>query len=171
MIKEYGEDVKIVEKGGRTLKQLLQKSAPGQPSVCHHQDCPVCATHEGPGSSKCGQESVGYSATCIICEEEGVVTKYVGEMARNAYTRTKEHQQLLNRRSAHSCLWAHHHQKHLGQLPRFKFKVDRSFKDDCLGRQVNEGIRIWRGEGLGILLNDRSEWNHPGLVRATLERQ
>ena len=109
--------------------------------------------------------------SCLLCRSTGTTTKYVGETSRSAYIRCKEHMALYRRSAYNSVLYNHQHEHHRGQELSFKVEVEATFPDDTLGRQVNEAIRIWQGEAQGTTLNDRTEWNHPGLVRAALERQ
>ena len=112
-----------------------------------------------------------YSMTCLLCKDVGTTTKYVGETSRSAYVRCREHWALLRRRSQRSVLHKHQEDHHPRLEPKFSCKVETTFPDDTLGRQINEAVSIWHGEALGVSMNDRTEWNHPGLPRAALERQ
>ena len=60
--------VRVVEKGGRTVKSILQKSDINPRMRCMKSDCYVCLTKE---SGKCWRESVGYEIWCKKCEGDG----------------------------------------------------------------------------------------------------
>ncbi|XP_022810130.1 uncharacterized protein LOC111347144, partial [Stylophora pistillata] len=98
-IKQQGFNIKVVEKAGIAIKRLLQKSDPFKPRQCGREDCPVCSTG---GKGPCDRESVTYEIKCIQCN-----SVYVGETARSAYTRGKEHTKSLNNKEERSALWKH----------------------------------------------------------------
>ena len=50
----------------------------------------------------------------------------------------------------------------------FGYKVDKSFQDDVLARQLDEAIRIAGEEG--NLLNDKYEWVRPAGVAISINR-
>ena len=93
---------------------------------------------------------------------------YVGETARNLYTRAREHMNKYqsNKTRSESFMTTHQDEKHTGLPPNFKAEVLETFKD-CLSRQVAEGVEIRRG-GPGILYS-KSEWHQPALWRVQSE--
>ena len=60
--------VKVVERGGRSLKQILQRSEVASSGLCGRGDCRLC---EDEGRGMCAKEGVGYIIWCPKCEEEG----------------------------------------------------------------------------------------------------
>ena len=80
---EGGYKIKVVEKTGTTLKEVLLKSNPFKQQRCGREDCMVC---KQAGKGPCNAHGVAYEIECQGCEN-----KYVGETARNAYTRGTEH--------------------------------------------------------------------------------
>ena len=74
--------IKVVEKTGTTLKMVLQKSNQFKQQRCGRGNCLVC-TQAGRGP--CNAHGVTHEIECQGCEN-----KYVGETARNAFTRGTE---------------------------------------------------------------------------------
>jgi hypothetical protein len=115
IVASSGEPIKVVEKGGKAVKSMLQRSNPGKSSECHDMSCLVCKTTEG-GESKflkgsCQSDGVNYTGTCLICQEAGVRKVYHGESSRNLFTRSREHHQDFNKRDSdnkHSSAWMKH---------------------------------------------------------------
>ena len=58
LLDDAGFNVRVVEKGGRSMRSVLQRSDVSPPQTCLYGDCPICLT-EGKGK----------------CEVEGVVCK------------------------------------------------------------------------------------------------
>ena len=81
--------LKLVEKTGTTLKEMLQKSDPFKRQRCGREDCLVC---KQAGKGPCNAHGVTYEIECQGCKH-----KYIGETARNAYTRGTEHTEGLEK--------------------------------------------------------------------------
>ena len=67
-----GYRVKLVEKAGSKLTQLLTRSDPfgGQP--CERMDCPPCASKSLTGKVfPCWKTNLTYKATCLRCQAGG----------------------------------------------------------------------------------------------------
>ena len=56
--------IRVVEKGGCTLKSMLQKSNIVPNKKCWDSNCPVCQTEE---KGLCCRENAGYSIQCLTC--------------------------------------------------------------------------------------------------------
>ena len=151
---------KIVEKGGMTIERSLMRPNPIGNDKCGKEDCEACKS----GSKMCHKNNVGYNFECKPCAE--LDAKYFGETARNLYTRGGEHLKKYNRRDPNSFIKKHQDEYHNGEPPDFKMKVVKSFKDP-LSRQVSEAIHIKNHKG--ILLNSKSEFFQPPLVRIRQE--
>ena len=74
--------VKVIEKAGLTMKQLLQRSDPYPKKRCERVDCAVCEIGK-PG--ECRMRGCGYQ---IRCKEDG--KEYRGQTGRSAYERLRE---------------------------------------------------------------------------------
>ena len=120
------------------------------------------------GTGSCGlckKSSVVYEIACQLCPEDQQAV-YLGETARNVYTRGKEHQRNYAKREPESFMHKHQQAKHYGAEADFKAKVKYSFKD-CLSRQVAEGVCICKCEK--EVLNTKAEWHQPALWRVRSE--
>ena len=114
-IRNQGYKIKVVEKTGTTLKKVRQKSNPFKQQRCGRENCLVC---KQAGRGPCNAHGVTYEIECQECE-----SKYVGETARNAYTRGTEHAGGLENRDEKSALWRHCVEKHGKERQKFKMSV------------------------------------------------
>ena len=147
--------IKVVETSGKSIKQQLQRSDPFKNNRCPSHDCLVC-TSDGKGP--CRRSGVTYSIECHECH-----SKYVGETARSAYSRGKEHIQALRNRSADSVMWRHARENHHSNVPAYTMNVTGVFSGDALLRQLTEAVQIRHSLNS---INNKEEWNHlrlPGI--------
>ena len=151
----------IVEMSGRRLKSELQKSNPTATPGCTKDDCMGCREWKGKGG-KCHKGNVNYEIVCQLCPENRK-SVYIGETARNLYTRTQEHE---NNKDEEGFMHRHMIEYHKGEESKFTARVTHSNKE-CLTRQVREGVLI-RRSGRPIL-NTKSEWFQPPLYRVQQE--
>ena len=114
-IRASGVKIKLVERAGENLKQILQRSDPFKERCCNRENCLVCSTG---GRGPCSAFGVTYEIECKECEQ-----KYVGETSRSAYTRGKEHLRDMDSGSTQSVLERHSKEKHHGLVPDFKMNV------------------------------------------------
>ena len=63
IMKAEGMKVRVAEKGGRQVKQMLQKSDIDGSKFCSDENCVVCTTSS---SGSCWKESVCYTIKCIV---------------------------------------------------------------------------------------------------------
>ena len=148
VVSASGMEIKIVEKSGKTLEEVLRTSDPRKERRCRRGDCPVCSTD---GKGNCKALNINYQMTCE-CEEG----QYTGTTTRGAYVRGKEHISKIEERNPKSDLWQHCVEKHNGVIKRFKMDVIESFKNDPLLRQVSEATRISRADKK-TLINRKEE--------------
>ena len=170
-IEKAGESVKVVERGGVTVKSLLQKSDPFREAECEDNGCPVCTIKEG-GQRECVRggckiPNVGYVVTCIKCQEEGRTRVYEGESSRCLRIRAAEHLRDVANKNSNSGLYRHVRDEHNEVRPRMRFQVRRVFRDP-LTRQVEEGVRISLSPE-DQLVNTKNEWAPPALGRVRVE--
>ena len=161
-----GMKFKIIESGGRTVKQEVQRSNPTATPGCDHGDCLACVDGRGKGGN-CQKSNVQYEMECLLCPP-GEGAAYIGETSRNLYTRGKEHLQKYQslKRNKDSFMMKHQDEKHAGREAMFRAKVTGTFRD-CLSRQVSEGVYIRRSDKQ--VLNSKSEWHQPALWRVQSE--
>ena len=77
-----GFKIKVVERGGRSVHSILQRSDVNPQLSCDWGDkCFICSTKP---TGLCREESVGYKITCVDCEAEGRHIVMHGETAKTA---------------------------------------------------------------------------------------
>jgi hypothetical protein len=134
-IKESGIEIRLIEKSGRTLGNILRTSDPRKEKKCKREDCPVCTTG---GKGNCKSLNANYQMSCE-CDDP-----YTGTTTRSSYVRGKEHLKDLNDKNPESDLWEHCRKKHDGNITSFRMDVIETFKQDPLLRQISEAVRISR---------------------------
>jgi len=77
VVKRNGMKVKVVERAGTTMKQMLQKSDPFPLTGCGRRMCVMCENEMGVD---CRTRGCVYE---IECKEEGCGKKYVGMTGRS----------------------------------------------------------------------------------------
>ena len=165
--------IKVVERGGRTVKGMLQRSDVIPNKKCWDDRCPVCNTEE---RGLCNMENIGYSILCRTCwddpekQDEGMKKKKFimhGETSRTARVRCSEHRDALERRN-NSNLWEHCVLEHGSEVADFDYKVERKFHVDSLLRLIDEAKRL--EEEPGNILNDKLEFRQPFGVQIKASR-
>ena len=86
VINKHKLNIKIVEKAGTQLKNILQKSDPFKSNKCTDTNCFPCRGDNNNKPTNCRKEGVVYNIKCNKCPAINV-----GETSRNAYSRGKEH--------------------------------------------------------------------------------
>ena len=168
------ERVKIVEKGGLKIKDILGTKKPLTNSKCTQKDCPLCTTsaHIVSGQTNkipCNTHNIGYRWQCWTCEERNLTRVYEGETGRSARVRGLEHVKDFEKKKKNSALFKHAKLEHRNEKVQFKMEITKKFKD-ALSRQANEAVRIFNRSS-NQLLNSKAEFNHPPLARVIVEKR
>ena len=158
--------MKVVERGGTTIKDILSRKNPWAKDGCQRSDCLPCKWERGKGGN-CQQENIVYRITCLECERRQVKAEYTGETSRTAYLRGREHVEGLRNNNPKNALWKHCSQDHGGKEADFKMKILRSHKTP-LTRQVHEGVEI-NSSKADIIMNSKGEWNGSRIPRVVIE--
>ena len=126
-------NVRVIERSGRTIKQMLTKSNPFQKSTC---ECLVCSAS---GKSICGVRDSVYEISCSVC-----CHKYIGETSRSLKERYTEHMMLYKRKVQSSVLFQHVQEKHPIDSERvvWKVKILKRCPGDPSLRQATEATYI-----------------------------
>ena len=170
--------IKIIEKGGHKLKDLVVKKNPFPTEKCWNVRCPMCrkTSFTDPGYLKkhrlpCKTPGVGYEALCLNCKEKGKISKYFGETGRNMALRGAEHVRDLESQKSSNALVKHAKYEHKNDKKKvtFQFEITKKFHDP-LSRQANEGVRIFRAKNGINVLNSKSEFNHPPTNRIAIKK-
>ena len=169
------ERVKVVEKGGLKVKDIIAPKNPFKKSRCEHKKCPLCKNSEfisvNPEDVKiaCNTNNVGYRWICLTCKERNVIKAYEGETGRSARTRGLEHLDDFEKKKLNSVLYKHQVSDHKNESVKFRMEISSKFKD-ALTRQANEAVRISNRPD-HQLLNSKAEFNHPPLARVVIARR
>ena len=172
--KNSKERIKIVEKGGLKVKDILG-SKNSKNSNCSQKTCPLCTDSKfvkaNPDKNQhpCNTNNVGYRWRCLNCQENEIEKVYEGESGRSARIRGQEHLSDLEKKRPKSVLYKHISNAHQNEDVKFQMEVTQKFKD-ALSRQANEAVRI-NSRPDQELLNSKSEFNHPPLARVVVEKR
>ena len=173
-LKESKVPVKVAEKSGPKLAQLLVRTDPHREEVCQRKGCMVCETREedDKGKAKCWQEGVTYSLTCQSCPEDGQAV-YIGQTASTAFTRGREHanQYRLSKEGksagSSSVMARHAREAHQGDLDtKYKMEVLSCHLNQAHVRQCAEGVRI-KEVPEDLLINNKSEGGSDMVTRGS----
>ena len=129
--------IKLIEKSGTSLGDILRTADPRKEKNCNRGDCPIC-TKGGKGN--CRTLNINYKITCE-CNDE-----YNGTTTRSGYTRGIEHTEDMISKKEDSDMWRHCRDKHNGEIKGFRMDIVDTFKNDPMLRQVTEAVRIRRTE-------------------------
>ena len=167
IMKAEGMKVRVAEKGGRQVKQMLQKSDIDGSKFCSDENCVVCTTSS---SGSCWKESVCYTITCMECASSGINAKMFGETGKTGKIRCGQHMTAYQK-GKNSNLWEHACKYHDRRKDvDFKFEVSSVHSRDPLGRQLTEALSI-EAEGLTeFSMNDKEEWVRPAGLRFEVAR-
>ena len=155
-IKKSGFKIRVVEKAGRSLRDKLQKSDPFKNKQCRdNENCLVCRSG---GKGMCRNENITYEIKCNECDH-----LYIGESARNGYTRGLEHARDLQKKDKNSVLYRHVQLAHQNntETTNFTMNITGTYRD-ALTRQLNEAQSI---ETTPLLINNKSEFGHHSVPR------
>ena len=160
---------KVVESGGVSLKQQLVKT---DLTGCFYPDCYLCESDSKGGSHT--KSGVHYSGVCVLCAENGTISRYDGESGRSGYWRaTKFHKNDILTNSDKNAFSKHlqiFHPDHIREPKAFKLKVE-STHSKYLERQVKEGVFINNNNSeADHMLNSKAEYHQPALRRVTTTR-
>ena len=155
--------IKVVEKSGKKIKQILQKNDPLADLICYKPECAVCSTSKKGG---CRSSGVTYK---VICDSENPCKfSYTGQTGKNGYTRGNEHLEDYRKKDACSVMWKHCQNSHVGKKQKFSMEVVDRCRGDPTKRQILEAIRI-KNSDVASSMNDRNEWNFVVVPQATVQ--
>ena len=159
--------VKMVEKGGRKLSQLLIQKDPWKNEACGREKCLPCRNDDEKKKGDCQKESITYRMKCEGCKESGKEAHYIGESSRTMFKRGGEHEEALKNKEEESPLWTHCLQYHNGVPQKFSMELIKSHQTS-FDRQVTEAVFI-NTEEAEITMNRKSEWNGETIPRLVVE--
>ena len=153
--KKYKLKVKVVERRGRTVKSMLQKSDPFKKLECSETDCVIC--REGMDID-CRRRGIVYE---IECKEEGCNKKYIGQTGRSIYERIKEHNTYneKDREDDNKPLAKHSFDEHEGKKVKFNVKLKGNTYGKPSRRMLTEAVYI---DDMMTFesMNEKKGWSH-----------
>jgi hypothetical protein len=186
-----GYRLKLVEKAGDKLEDLLTKSNPWQGLDCGRKGCLLCQTKQKTErnlTQDCHTRNLVYESWCMSClrKEEDEIEKmhegdqrkireskekikkhlYVGETSRSIYERALEHQNDVDQLKTSSHMLRHLLQMHPGEERsnvEFGIKVLR-YTRSSFERQILESVMI-QGKRDHHIMNSRAEFNRCAIPR------
>ena len=147
--------VKVVERGGTRLADILGRKDPWARSHCGKGDCLICcakAKKEGTPST-CQQESVVYAITCDRCKDAQVDAKYYEESSLMGYLHGQEHSHGQANKLEDNPHWKHDEVHHLGVQGFYSMCILRKHSKP-LSRQMHEATEIECSKA-HVLLNSK----------------
>ena len=173
-----GDRVKVVERGGTSIKKILVKSNPWAGALCGRDNCLPCM-FGSEENQDCFSKGVVYDMTCTICEEEAKdrndlkipIYRYTGTTSRSLHERGAEHLKAFkDGDNDKSVMLKHSLDKHGGHFVPFKMKVIKKHFS-AFHRLVHEAVRIDRGSRDPNIssLNSKSEFGRGNLPRLVVE--
>ena len=146
--------LKVVERSGTRLKDLLCKSNPFDRDVCLDSTvCNLCKIKTG----LCKKREPVYCIECRDCEEE---YKYIGETSRSLGERFEEHLACMNDKQ--SVFFNHKTECHSGLNFNYTVSVLNTHIGDPMRRQVSEAVCI---NEFAPKLNRKEEWTTGRLLK------
>ena len=194
MEKHTGNKLKIVERSGTKLIDLIHKSDPWEGEDCGREGCILCITKQRTGkylSQDCHRRCIVYETWCLTCEERGIKEieeddtideemrnrriremrryNYIGESSRSLYERGLEHLRDLEELKMDSHMLKHYFDKHAEEeLEKMKFGgriIDKP--RTAFNRQISESVTIQHQKQKSFIINSKSEYNRCALPRLT----
>ena len=148
--------IKVVERAGTTVKQMLQRSDPFEVKGCGRRDCLVCSSEK---KVDCRTSGCVYELVCKECDR-----RYRGTTSRSVYGRTKEEVREWRDMEDGSPLWKHAQLYHGGG----DFELDVRILAKCYGkpsrRKITEAVLI---DELSEekSMNSKKEWSYVKLTK------
>ena len=140
-----GYRVKIVEKAGTKLTDLLVRSDPYGGLPCGREDCLPCNSKAATNKMiPCWRTSLTYKATCNRCKSKGIKAEYLGESSKSLRDRSSAHRKALRGAQTSSFMLKHnllHHQEDDPFNEEYTWEPLQFFQKP-LDRQVGEALAI-----------------------------
>ena len=183
--------LKIVERAGVKLQDILTKANPWKGQECQRTNCILCLTKQRTEKNQtqdCHKRNLVYETRCLTCENKEKeriensgsteeekreqmnnikLYKYIGETSRSTYERGWEHTNDLVGLKSTSHMLKHAVGVHPEQDPvevQFGMKVIK-YTQSSFERQIRESVTIQVERKHHHLLNSRSEYNRCSLPR------
>ena len=157
--------IRIVEKNGDKLEDILVRKDPFGDSKCEKETCLMCRTND-KDTGTCKKPNIVSKIECLACKEKGTSCTYWGETARNGQLRGSEHYKdfMGGRESSHmkDHIEENHPEVGPGDKPEnlFRMKIHRRFSS-ALDRQLGEAVSLASSGGVEspLTMNRKDEYS------------
>ena len=168
IINKHNMKIKVVEKAGTKIKNLIQKSEPFKQNKCNDKDCFPCKSNKNNNkNTNCRKDGIIYYITCNKCQ-----AIYVGESARNGNSRGKEHfnDYITNKDSSIMQRHTQTHHRHDTDKPEYTMTVKQIYGNNSMDRQLSEAIQINNIPEIAII-NNKTEYKQYHVPQTSLSRK
>ena len=184
--------IKIIERAGIKLQDVLTRSNPWKGQDCQRTNCLLCLTKKSTEkytTQECTKRSLVYETWCRTCEEQEIqkieeqqdvseqeikqqkaqikLHKYIGETSRSTYERGWEHLDAMAQLKSTSHMLKHavgtHHGQDMSEV-KFGMRVLK-YTRTSFERQIAESVIIQQEREKHHILNSRTEYNRCSLPR------
>ena len=191
-----GAKLKVVERCGTKIADILTSSDPWKGKDCMREGCLLCQTKSLTGkllSQDCRKRSIVYETHCITCEERSVkrieekyeneddkeqmkdelkkikMYKYIGETGKSCFERGLQHLSDAAQLKPSSHILKHFLDSHENEkLEEITFGMKiRYTARSAFERQIMESVLIQQESSAHNILNSKSEYNRCALPRVT----
>ena len=191
-----GAKLKVVERCGTKICDILTSSDPWKGKDCLRDGCLLCQTKSLTGkllSQDCRRRSIVYETYCITCKDRKVkeieqkyeenenpadmrkeiseikLYKYIGETGKSVFERGLQHLADATQLKPSSHILKHYLESHEEEKLdeiTFGMKIKCTAKS-AFERQVMESVLIQQESSKHNILNSKSEYNRCALPRLT----
>ena len=138
VLNNIGLKIKVVEKGGKTLKQELVRSNPFEKLRCDKK-CEICENHP---KINCRAREVVYEIKCEGKHTTNQEKIYGGETSRSISERFQEHRDDIQKKKIETPVYKHFKDEHGGVEQPIQLKVLKTCYSDAMLRQATEAVYI-----------------------------
>ena len=169
-----GLGIRVVEKGGISLKRSLVRTDLAAGDPCKQTDCQACLSNPGEGGGLLHHRSGAlYRGTCKLCAALGRSAIYHGESGYSGYTRLDDHSCDIKAGNLSNAFAKHLLEDHPEATARevqtaINFEILKTFEKP-LERQVAEAVAIQNCKA-DLVLNSKAEWEQPAVERLIVTR-
>lgn len=159
-LKDSQLKIRVVERSGKSLRNILSKSDPFQNNSCGKDTCKVCRVNP---IVNCKTRDVVYRVKCLGCaESNGREGTYIGETARSIGERASEHLTKYENSEKTSVFYKHMLERHDAVPQEVTVDILATCSGDAMLRQVTEAVFI---NELNPMLNTKEEWGNSNKLR------
>ena len=160
------EKVRVTERGGKSMLQLLHTNDPFAGAPCGRPTCIPCTNSDKEKKENCNKRGIIYETFCGPCQEAAKIKRARGEEANTYIYVGTSNLAMADRGAAHlrdsrrgmqgtydgSHMARHALEMHPGEEPRFGMTIVRTYTT-TFSRAMGEVIRIlYRSKEKGVVL-------------------